>query len=414
MPVVVHNLGIRSLRSIVVELVHNVRGTANLAGRADSGLVDSNFGQSVSPESERGIKVEVAPLGLHKEDNRGLSIDVSAVAGGNVDKTSEVGLREVTVLGNNDSCVILRSVGLVAPHGTRLLVLDANLLVNVFAPFVGSDGGLEGPLNSVTVRVNIRIYENDRWVGQFASRPVASGISRLRDSRGGVTNLTVGDLNHVASTNFGKAGHGKRRSLDILVLGDFIIIESLSVNNGISLLIEDLNSSVQFTAVLHAGGGSLEENIEGQSVVVSKINAIDRGLIRELGAASLLVRVSGIGLELELSSQLRSKISRSIGDFKSCFNLEVRLRLSPSVRDSLVVSESINVRNTIFSLISPGHVHVLVSPGERELVRLAPGVFLVRGGVNVGHHLVVVVKSTSERDVGLNLAHVSIDSFANL
>ena len=155
MPVVVHNLGVLSVGLIVVELVHNVRGTANLAGSANSGMVDSNAGQRVSPESERGIEVEVAPLRLHNKDNRGLSIDVSAVAGGDVDETSEVGLREVTVLGNNDGGVILRSVGLVAPHGTGLLILDADLLVDIFAPFVGGDGGLEGPLNSVTVRVNI-------------------------------------------------------------------------------------------------------------------------------------------------------------------------------------------------------------------------------------------------------------------
>lgn len=72
--------------------------------------------------------------------------------------------------------------------------------------------------------------------------------------------MAVGDLNHVASANLGHTCDGKRRLLVVLVCDDLVIIKIGSVDDFVSLLIEDLNGGVQFSAVVHTSGGSLEKN----------------------------------------------------------------------------------------------------------------------------------------------------------
>ena len=100
--------------------------------------------------------------------------------------------------------------------------------------------------------------------------------------------MAVSDLNHVASANLGHTSNGKRRLLGALVCDDLVVVKIVSVDDFVSLLIEDLNGGVQFSAVVHASGGSLEKNGESQSSISSEINTIDSRIISELGTASLL------------------------------------------------------------------------------------------------------------------------------
>jgi len=271
----------------VVVLEGNVGGTANLVSRASGGVVNSNLVEGVGPEGQASLEVEVAPAGLNVKFKRSGGLHVGAVAGGDVNNTNEVSLLEVTVLSNNDGSGISGGVGLVAPHGTGGGVLNANLLVDVLAPFVGGNVSAQGPFNSLTVRISLVLNVSDCWVSKDASGPVASSVGGGSDGRGLFANLTIGDLDHVASANLGHAIDGKNL-LVVLVLDDLVVVEALSVDDFVSLFVEDLNVGVQSSAVVHASGGSLEQNVESQSVILSEVNAVDSGLESELGTASLL------------------------------------------------------------------------------------------------------------------------------
>lgn len=64
----------------IVVLESNVGSTANLVGRASGGVVNSNLGQSVGPEGQTSLKVEVAPAGLNVKFKRSGGLHVGAVA----------------------------------------------------------------------------------------------------------------------------------------------------------------------------------------------------------------------------------------------------------------------------------------------------------------------------------------------
>jgi hypothetical protein len=71
----------------------------------------------------------------------------------------------------------------------------ANRSRDVWAVFVGSDGSIESPNESVTIIRAGTIHKSDSSFAQLARGVVASSVSALSHLRGCLANFAVSDLN---------------------------------------------------------------------------------------------------------------------------------------------------------------------------------------------------------------------------